>query len=129
MVRTKYWVRPITRRMKPDKLYRWCKQYIEFMWPLARLINRIPRLGRSLNLALLIADYRGVYDLSDEMLKEWAILDTFDKLAPAYDDPQTLETMQNWFQQANLVDIQVCYGHNGIEGRGSKPEVSTGNKE
>lgn len=121
MVRTKYWVRPITRRMQPEKLYRWCKQYVEFMWPIARLVNRIPRLGRSLNLALLIADYRGVYHLSDEILKEWAVLDTFDKLAPAYDYPQTLETVQKWFGQANLVDVQVGYGYNGIEGRGKKP--------
>jgi len=125
MVRTKYWVRPITRRMQPEKLYRLCKQYIEFMWPLARLINRIPRLGRSLNLALLIADYRGVYNLPDEILQEWAILDTFDKLAPAYDYPQTLETLQKWFHQTDLINIQVGFGYNGVEGRGTKPKIST----
>ena len=33
---------------------------------------------------LLIADYRGILDLSEEQLKEWAILDTFDVLSPMY---------------------------------------------
>lgn len=123
LMRTKYWVRPFTRKMPPEKLYRWCKKYVEFMWPLARRMSRIPYLGRRLNLFLLIADYTGIYSLSDGMLREWAILDTFDKLSPAYDYPQSLETVQMWFRNASLVNVEVHYGgyNNGIiEGRGTK---------
>jgi len=42
------------------------------------------RYRRTLNWMLLIADYRGILDLSEEQLKEWAILDTFDVLSPMY---------------------------------------------
>lgn len=121
ILNTKYIVRPITKKIQPEKLYRLCKRYIEFMWPIARIINKIPFRGRRLNWILLICDYRGYYPLSDEILKEWAILDTFDMLAPAYDFPQTIETVQRWFKEANLVNIDIQYGYNGIEGRGIRP--------
>jgi len=120
LLRTRYWVRPITRRIPAERLYALVKRYVESMWPISGWISKIPRIGRNLNLALLIADYRGVYTLSDEMLREWAILDTFDKLSPAYDYPQTLETVKTWFLQTDLINVQVQYGYNGIEGRGTK---------
>jgi SAM-dependent methyltransferase len=120
LVPSKYWVRPFTKGVPPEKLYARCKAYIEFMWPFARVTNRIPKFGRWLNWRLVIADYRGMFDLSEEMLKEWAILDTFDMLSPAYDFPQTIETFRGWFEQAGLKDIEVHYGYNGIEGRGVK---------
>jgi SAM-dependent methyltransferase len=121
ILNTKYLVRPITRKISPEKLYRLCKGYIEFMWPIARIINKIPYRGRRLNWILLICDYRGYYPLSEEILKEWAILDTFDMLAPAYDFPQTIETVQRWFKKTNLINVDIQYGYNGIEGRGTKP--------
>jgi SAM-dependent methyltransferase len=121
LVPSKYWVRPFTKNVPPEILYRRCQAYINFMWPFACVVSRIPRLGHWLNWRLVIADYRGKYDLSEEMLKEWAILDTFDMLSPAYDYPQTIETFTRWFQEAGLQQIDVHYGYNGIEGRARKP--------
>jgi hypothetical protein len=118
---TKYMVRPFTRNMDPATLYERCKAYVTFMWPLARVLGKIPVLGRWLTHRLLVADYRGMYDLSDDMLLEWAILDTFDMLAPRYDSPQTIETLQGWFKKADLRNVDVHIGYNGIEGRGAKP--------
>jgi len=117
---TKYWVRPLTKRVSPDRLYRWCKGYVHFMWPVARVINKIPYFGRRLNLRLLIADYRGVYPLGEELLKEWAVLDTFDMLSPMYDSPQRIEAVKEWFRQAGMTNVEVNYGYNGIEARGIK---------
>jgi SAM-dependent methyltransferase len=116
----KYWVRPITRRMRPTTLYRFVRSYVTAMWPIAQWIHRIPRVGKKLNWALLVADFRDVFPLSEELLKEWAILDTFDMLSPAYDFPQSLETVQQWFERAGFEACEVHYGYNGIEGRGRK---------
>ena len=69
---------------------------------------------------LLVMDYRGRYDLSEELLLEWSVLDTFDMLSPAYDERQTIDTFRRWFQTAPLRDVDVHYGYNGIEGRGIK---------
>jgi SAM-dependent methyltransferase len=121
LVPSKYWARPFTKNVPPEKLYPRVKAYIEFMWPMACIVGRIPKLGHWLNWRLVIADYRGKYGLSEEMLKEWAILDTFDMLSPAYDYPQTIETFRGWFEQAGMKEIDVHYGYNGIEGRGVKP--------
>ena len=118
--RTYFWLRPITRRLPPRLLYQLIASYIRTMWPLAKLINTIPMIGRKLNRMLLIVDYRGRYDLSEEMLKEWSILDTFDMLSPTFDQRQTIDTFRGWFEEATLDQIDVHYGYNGIEGRATK---------
>lgn len=119
-LRPRNWVRTMVRNVPPERLYHHCEQYINFMWPLTRWLHQLP-YGRRIIWLLLIADYTGIYDLSTDILKEWAILDTFDILSPAYDQPQLLETMQAWFKKANMRNIEVHYGYNGIEGRGLKP--------
>ncbi len=121
LLNTKYWVRPLTSRVPPGALYALTSRYVKAMWPVARLLARVPLVGRRLNWMLLIGDYQGVLPLGDAQLREWAILDTFDMLAPAYDSPQDRETLERWFVEAGMTDIEVHYGHNGIEGRGTRP--------
>lgn len=118
LLNTRYWVRPLTRRIAPERLYRLTSSYVRTMWPVARLIGRIPVVGRKLNWMLLIGSYHGMYELSDEQMREWAVLDTFDMLAPAYDQPQDVETVRAWFMEAGLEEVDVHPGYNGIEGRG-----------
>ena len=115
LLTTKYWVRSITKRLPPETLYRWCERYVNVMWPLARWINKLPK-GRYINHSLLIADYRGVYPLSEEILKEWAILDTFDALSPAYDKPQSLRKVKEWFTKAGLEKVEVRPEYSAIAG-------------
>jgi SAM-dependent methyltransferase len=116
---TKYWVRPLTRRLPPDRLYCWVRRYVDLMWPVAEVIRRIPRIGPALNWRLLIADYSSL--LSDEQtLKQWAYLDTFDMLAPRYDFPQTIAQVRRWCERAGLANVEVAYGFNGIEARGTR---------
>lgn len=119
ILKTKYWVRPITKRIKPELLYKMITTYIKFMWPLTKLINKLP-FGKNINFSLLISDYRGELDLSEDKLLDWAILDSFDALSPAYDSPQTINTLKKWFNENKLQDIEIHYGYNGIEGRGTK---------
>jgi SAM-dependent methyltransferase len=116
---TKYWVRPLTKRLPPDRLYRLVRAYIDVMWPLASIIRRIPRVGPTLNWRLLIADYSRD-GLRGETLKQWAYLDTFDMLSPRYDKPQTLKTVRNWCSEAGLENAEVGRGYNGVQLRGTR---------
>lgn len=116
---TKYYARLLTRRMPPERLYALTRRWIDLLWPLSRLIGRIPRVGRLINWRLLVADYSAL-GLGDAALKEWAVLDTFDMLSPRYDSPQTRATLRRWFAEAGLTNVEVQYGYNGIEGRGRK---------
>ncbi len=118
---TFYRVRAFTRRMKPEKLYRWCSAYLNFMWPLAKRISRLGRAGEFILRRLLIPPYFRAYDLPEDTLKEWMLLDMFDGLSPMYDSPQFLTTVRDWFEEAGLQDVEVVYGVNGINGRGRKP--------
>ena len=122
LLNPKYWVRPFFRGKQPDRLYGFVKRYIDLMWPVAKILRRIPRIGHALNWRLLIADHSGfLADASDPLLKEWAYLDTFDMISPLYDKPQTLKTFRSWHEEAGLQDIDVHLGFNGIEGRGTRP--------
>lgn len=107
---TKYWVRPVTRRLDPASLYRYTQRYVTLMWPLARVIQRVPRFGPALNWRLLIGDYRRLLS-DDAVLRRWAELDTFDMLAPRYDRPQRLATVAAWAREAELVDVDVRPGN------------------
>jgi SAM-dependent methyltransferase len=117
---TKYFVRIFTRKMNSEKLYQRCRKWVNLLWRPTALIAKLPK-GRFINKLLFVfADYRGWLPLKDEILKEWAILDTFDMLSPRYDKPQSLKTIKGWFQGTNLKNIEVQPGYNGIEGRGER---------
>jgi SAM-dependent methyltransferase len=112
IAQTKYWVRPFTRHMNPDRLYQRVQRWVNFMWPLAGLIRRLPK-GYAINWRLLVADY-SFLGLQGKMLKEWSYLDTFDMLAPRYDRPATKETFRSWGVKANLTEIDTYYSPHGV---------------
>lgn len=116
---TKYWVLPITNRVRPEVLYRFCELWVDLLWGITGLSQRLTG-RRFLSWMLLVADYRGVYPLSDQMQKEWSVLDSFDMLSPKYDFPQTLASVRKWYQDVGYVDVDVFEGFNGITGRGRK---------
>jgi SAM-dependent methyltransferase len=118
IVQTKYWVRPFTRRMNPDRLYARVRRWVDFMWPLAAVIRRLPK-GYAINWRLLVADY-SFLGLQGQMLKEWSYLDTFDMLAPRFDRPATRETFRHWAEQSNLRDIDAYYSPHGVVLRARK---------
>lgn len=124
VLQTKYWVRPFTRRMNPDRLYALVRTWVDFMWPLARRIRKLPK-GYAINWRLLVADY-SMLGLEGEMLREWSYLDTFDMLAPRYDRPATLKTFRRWAADAGLVDIEAEYTPHGVVLRAKAPTPASG---
>ncbi len=57
---------------------------------------------------------------SGAQLKQWAVLDTFDMLAPAHDHPQSVETLRRWFAEAGFSDVEVERA-GLVVGRGTRP--------
>ena len=112
ILQTKYWVRPLTRSMNPDQLYARVRAWVDFIWPVARLIRKLPK-GYAINWRLLVADY-SFLGLDGEMLKEWSYLDTFDMLAPRYDRPATLGTFHQWAVDAGLKQVEAEYTPHGV---------------
>ncbi len=116
----KYWLRPITKRIPPDRLFRIVETLVPILLPISRALGRVPIGGRALRRLMPVADYEGVYALSEQQLREWAVLDTFDMFAPAYDHPQAHSTLRRWLNEAGLESMEVFRpGH--LVGRGTKP--------
>jgi SAM-dependent methyltransferase len=114
----KYLLRPVTKRLPPATLYRaiaWLAP--KLMVPTRWLRRLFGRAGARLS---PIVEYSHL-GLSPEHNREWAVLDTFDMYAPAYDLPQTAATLRSWYAEAGFVDVVVGDGPNGVAGRGRRP--------
>lgn len=117
MLHTKYLLRPFTKRMSQPKLFSMLQRWVPGLLVVSQKLGRVPLLGRVLRRLVPVADYTDDYPLTDQQLKEWALLDTFDMLAPAYDNPQTVTTVRRWFEEAKFVNIQVGHwAHLGARG-------------
>lgn len=112
-----YILRPITRRMDKDRLYRLISNWAPRLIPIARFLRNIA--GRAGARLMPIAEYSHL-GLSPKLNREWVILDTFDIYSPAHDHPQSIATVQRWFQTAGFTEISVCRGPNGVVGKGRK---------
>ena len=120
LLHPKYLLRPITKRMRKEQLFRLLERWVPVGLPISQGFGRIPVLGRLLKRLVPVADYTGRYPLSSQQLQEWALLDTFDMLSPEYDQPQTVVTVQRWFEEAGFVEVAVFHaGH--LVGKGYKP--------
>lgn len=120
LLQWKYLLRPITRRMRKESLYRLVEVVTPPLVPLARILRKVAgRLGARL---VPIVEYSHL-GLSRELNVQWAILDTFDMYSPAHDHPQSLESVARWFQDAGFEDCRVRIGLNGVVGSGRRPVV------
>lgn len=120
MMHSKYLLRPLTRRIAQPRLFALLKRTVPAMITASRVLGNTPFIGKALKRIIPVADYTGVFPLSEQQLQEWALLDTFDMLAPTYDSPQTAKTVRRWFEDAGLTNIEV--GHwSHLVGRGTKP--------
>ena len=104
----KYWLRPITKRIEPPRLFRIVKRLVPLLLPVSDIISRLPFVGRKLRYAVPVVNHRPAFpQLSRQQIREWAVLDTFDMFGPAYDQPQSEATLRSWSREAGLRDVSV----------------------
>jgi len=118
---TKYLIRPFAKFIPSKRLYGFCKGWIDFAWPLAKILRKLsPKYGPKINWQLMIADYSRE-GIPENKLKDWAYLDTYDMLSPKYDKPASLKQVTQWLAElknSNMIKrFVVKYGYNGIEGK------------
>jgi hypothetical protein len=70
--------------------------------------------------------YPGIHLPNRETYYEWALLDTHDSTTDAFKRYRTVESIRQTLEQLGAVDIQVCYGKNGIEAFCRKADQSPG---
>ncbi len=119
----KYWLRPMTKRMRKAQLFSLLESWVPKLFSLSQALARVPVIGPGLRRVVPVANYVGVLPLSEAQQLEWSLLDTFDWLAPEFDSPQTAQTLARWLRNAGLERIEVLKaGH--LVGRGTAPHAS-----
>lgn len=114
----KYFLRPLTKRMDKERLYRIVAAITPRLIPIAAALRRFA--GRAGARLLPILEYSHL-ELPQEINREWAILDTFDMYSPEHDHPQRRSTVDRWFREEGFTEVVVRYGPNGVVGKGRKP--------
>jgi len=94
----KYLIRPFTRRMDQQRLYRLVEKNAGWMMKLGQAMNRagLHALTRFLPIPDLAIMPK---ELPPERYKEWVVLDTFDMLSPEYDNPQRISAVASMFER------------------------------
>lgn len=102
MLNTKYLVRPLTRRMPQRLLLLLIRISAPFLFPILDILFRVPLFGRMAAFVIPFADYSGVASMSYFDRYRAAVLDTFDMLSPAFDQPQTRTEVESALIRAGL---------------------------
>jgi ubiquinone/menaquinone biosynthesis C-methylase UbiE len=114
LVHWKYVLRPITTRLPPEQLYRMVRWYAPKLIPAAKFMKRV---GGKIGHRLV-----PILDQSDKPVSvshqiDWTILDTYDALSAAYDQPQTDQTIISWFTESGFTEIKFKNGAGGARKR------------
>jgi SAM-dependent methyltransferase len=95
----KYLIRPFTRRMDQQRLYRLVEKNAGWLMKAAQAMNKVGL--HPLTRFLPIPDLRIMPEgLPPERYREWVVLDTFDMLSPEYDNPQPISAVAQMFERS-----------------------------
>jgi ubiquinone/menaquinone biosynthesis C-methylase UbiE len=110
MANWKYLLRPLTRRLPPERLYRAIEAAAPALERISRALTRLP-LGRHLQIVAVPFRYYGhkpeYRNMSRAKMLEYGIHDTFDALAPRYDQPLSARRMREIARTRLGDDFQV----------------------
>jgi len=116
----KYWLRPITKNLSSDLLFKLVKVAVPLLLPVSSILIRCPLVGHYLRYIIPVVNYERIFPLNKQQLFEWAVLDTFDMFSPKYDYPQHEKTVGCWFKAIGLLDADI-FVRGLVVGRGTKP--------
>jgi SAM-dependent methyltransferase len=118
MLQFKYIYRPITKRLSTKTVYRILSVIGPVLYPLVGLLRRVGLFRKPVKLLIPFCNYsrelvRDGSKLNARDRYEWNMLLTLDALTPMYDNPNSPETMQRWFEQSGYEQIELL-GRNPV---------------
>lgn len=102
----KYLLRPLTKRMNKNLLLWMIKCCSVILFPLTEILFRVPLFKKAFQFIIPFANYVEKKELTWRQRYEWAILDTFDMLSPAYDQPMTEREVYRSLTAINITNIK-----------------------
>ncbi|HEY0659091.1 MAG TPA: methyltransferase domain-containing protein [Pyrinomonadaceae bacterium] len=103
---SKYWFRPFTKKLSDKTLLKTIESVMPVAFPVTDVLFRIPLLGKAFQFVIPVANYVHEKDLTRKQRYDWAILDTFDMLAPQFDQPQTQTEAESALKQNGMTEVK-----------------------
>ena len=100
-------LRPITRRIPPARLYSMVEKAVPRLLPLSMALHSVPEAGPYLARLVPVANLSYLKLKDRQMLRTWAVLDTFDWLAPRYESPQPRRRLERWTRELGLSEVSI----------------------
>jgi SAM-dependent methyltransferase len=118
----KYLARPFVKHLSTKNLYNLLRLTIPPAFEVKKAIYRMPAVGPRLAALIPIGpiSHAPRLNYTDEELKQVKILSALDMLSPVHDQPQRMDDVRVWFEEAGLVEIQLKRGYNGINAKGKR---------
>jgi 2-polyprenyl-3-methyl-5-hydroxy-6-metoxy-1,4-benzoquinol methylase len=113
--------RSVLKRLPPERGLAASKLLVDALLPLHRRAGRAGVLVRRLS---PVQAYYGKLPLSEELQREWALLDTHDALRDWHKHFRTQAQIEATLRGLGLVDVWCAEGGNGVEARGRRPVES-----
>lgn len=115
-------VRQILIRMKPKRALAVTRALVNVFLPLHKRFRRNRVLNSMLSrISPLRCYYREYPELSDDIQREWAMLDTHDSLTDVYKHLRSKRSIRRTLELLGLEQIWCERGGNGVEARGKRP--------
>lgn len=102
----KYLIRPLTRRIGERPLLALLRFLMPILFPITEVLFRLPLVGKLFRFMIPIANYVDDPELDLKQRYQWAIMDTFDMLAPAYDNPQREKDVRRILDQNGVTSVE-----------------------
>jgi len=110
------------RRLPPEEGIRWTERLVNTLLPLHQMARHFyPAQALLSRLSPVLCYYRAFPDLSDEVHREWALLDTHDSLTAWYMHFRSRGQIRRTLKRLGLGEIWCNYSGNGVEARGRRP--------
>lgn len=138
-------VRKVLLKASPEFALQFTKNMVGVLWPIHRITWKLwtHPLSAKLRVSVIfrlivqllrkispVVDYQSAYpQLTPEMLRAWAILDTHDTLTDIYKHLRSQEEIIQALNENGMVDINAVYAGNGVEARAFKLDPAEGDKE
>jgi len=119
--KTTFLFRMLLRRLPPAEGLKWTERLVNVFFPLHQAVRKHRVMQVLLSRFSPVLSYCHALPLSDELQREWALLDTHDSLTDWYKHLRTKGHIRRTLEGLGAVDIWCEYGGNGVEARCRRP--------
>jgi SAM-dependent methyltransferase len=117
--------RAALRRLPPARGLRWTERLVDLFLPLHKATRGFhPAHALVSRISPVLTYYRTHPELSGELQREWALLDTHDSLTDWYRHLRSRKAIRRALEVAGLTSIWCEKGGNGVEARAMRPLAS-----